>query len=95
MISKISDVKATARGVVVQSSVATHNGIDLSKKSFLINVTELFDITLIVHFQAMSSKRQCKCGRKEHGLLRSLCNVMTLIDVGSVPFHIIETTYRI
>ena len=36
-----------------------------------------------------------KCGRKEHGFLKSLCSIMTLKDFGSVPFHIIETVYRL
>ena len=38
MTSKISDIKATACGVVVQSSRDTQNGINLSKQRFLINV---------------------------------------------------------
>ena len=38
MTSKISDIKATACGVVVQSSGDTQNGINLSKQRFLINV---------------------------------------------------------
>ena len=49
----------------------------------------------LVQFIAISSGRQCKCGCKEHGFLIYLCNVTTLKDFGSVPFHIIETEYRI
>ena len=64
MTRNISDVKFTARGVVMQSSGATQNGINLSKQRFLINVTEVFDSMSLVHFPAMSSGRRCKCGRK-------------------------------
>ena len=39
MMSNILEVKATARGVVVQSSGATKNGINLRKQRFLVNVT--------------------------------------------------------
>ena len=37
-MSNISDVKYTVRGVVVQSSGATKNGINLSKQRSLVNV---------------------------------------------------------
>ena len=95
MTRNISDVKFTARGVVMQSSGATQNGINLSKQSFLINGTEVFDSMFIVHFPEMSSGHRCKCGRKEHRLLGYLCDVTTLNDFGSAPFHIIETAYRL
>ena len=93
--SNISDFKAIACGVVVQSSGATQNGINLIKQSFLVNVTEVFDIMLLVHFPAMSSVCRCKCGRKEHIFLIYLCGITTLKYFGSVLFHIIETVYRL
>ena len=49
----------------------------------------------LVHFPEMSSGRWCKCGRKDHIYLRSLCGVTTLKDFVSVPFHMIETAYRL
>ena len=39
MISKISYVIDTARGIVVQGSGSTQNGINLIKQRFLINVS--------------------------------------------------------
>ena len=95
MTSKISDVKATICGAVVQISGATQNGINLSKKRILINVTEVFDSMSLVHFPEMSSGRRCKRGRKDHRSLRSLCDVTTLKYFGSVPFYIIETACRL
>ena len=62
MTSKISDVKATTPGVVVQSSGATKNRINLSKQGFLVNVTEVFDSMLLVHFPVMSSGRRYNSG---------------------------------
>ena len=95
MTSKISYAKATARGVVVQSSGATKNGINSSKQSFLVNVIELFDSMLLVHFAAMSSGRRCEYSRKEYGSLRYFCDVTPLKYFGRIPFHIIETEYRL
>ena len=79
----------------MQSSDATQNGINLSKQRFLVNVTEFFYSMSIVHFPEMSSGYWCKCSRKEHGFIRSLCNVSTLKAFVSVPFHIIEMAYRL
>ena len=64
MTRKISDVKATAHRVFVQSSAATQNVINLIKEIFLINIIEVFDSMSLVHFPAMRSRRQCKCGHK-------------------------------
>ena len=50
MTINISYVKATTRGVVVQRSGATQNGINLSKQRFLIDVTEVFEIMSLVRF---------------------------------------------
>ena len=90
----ISDVKATAYGVVVKISGATQNGINLSKNIFLFNVTELFDSMLLVHIPLMSSGRRCKCSHKDHRLMKSFCNVNTLKYFVRVTFHVIETAYR-
>ena len=49
----------------------------------------------LVHFPETSSVHQCKCGCKEHGTIRSLCDVTTLKDFGNVPFHMIETALRL
>ena len=88
MTINISDVKATVCEVVLHSSGATQNGINLSKQIFLVNVTEIFESMLLVQFPDMSSGCRCNCGRKEHGYFRSLCDVMTLKYFGSVPLHI-------
>ena len=93
--SNISDVKTTTRGVVVQSSGATQNGMNLEQKQVLINVTEVFDSMLLIHFPVMSSGRWYKCGHKEQGSLIYLFDVKTLKYFGSVPFHIIEIAYRL
>ena len=50
MMIKISNLKATTRVVVVQSSGATQNVINLSKKIFLVNVTEVFYSMSLVQF---------------------------------------------
>ena len=49
MTSKISDVISTAYGVFFHSIGNTQNGINLIKKGFLVNVTELFDCMLLMH----------------------------------------------
>ena len=95
MTRKISYAKATARGVVLQSSGAAKNIINLSRQRFLVNVTEVFDSMLLVQFPEMSSGRWLKCVRKYHGLLRSLCYVTTIKVFDSVPFHMIEMAYRL
>ena len=89
------DVKATTHSVVVQISGATQNGINLNKRRFLVNVVEVFDSILIVQFPTISIGRRCKCGSKEHRLMRSLDDVTTLRDVCINPFNIIETSYRL
>ena len=50
MMIKISNFKDTTRVVVVQSSGATQNVINLSKKIFLVNVTEVFYSMSLVQF---------------------------------------------
>ena len=50
MMTKISNFKATTRVVVVQSSGATQNVINLSKKIFLVNVTEVYYSMSLVRF---------------------------------------------
>ena len=89
MMIKISYVKVTALRVLVKSSGATKNGINLSKQTFLVNVTEVFGRMLLVKFPAMISKSWCKCGSKEHISLRFLCYITTLKDFCQrpIPYH--------
>ena len=66
MTSKISDVISTAYGVFFHSIGNTQNGINLIKKGFLVNVTELIDCMLLIHFSSTISGRQYNGVRKEH-----------------------------
>ena len=95
MMINISYVIATTRGVVVQGSGATKNGLNLIKQIFLVNFIEFFDSMSLVCFPVIRSGHQCKFGCKEHAILISLCNIMTLKYFVSVSFQFFETEYRL
>jgi hypothetical protein len=80
-----ASVEPIACGVIIQTAGNARHGLKLSKRRFLVKVTEVHNSDGIAHFP-LTKRSRCKCNRNEHGKIREMCDIKCLSDFGEAPF---------
>jgi hypothetical protein len=80
-----ASIEPIACGVIIQTAGNARHGLKLSKRQFLVKVTEVYNSNGIAHFP-LTERSWCKCNRNKHGKIHEMCDIKCLSDFGEAPF---------